>query len=294
MRRLIRARVDLKRPVGRGRRTSPGGAGAGRTSEVDLGPTAALLQSRWEEVERHPLHVHPDRDALLRLAQRLARLESETGELSAKIDGTADTVARRFGRLLELLERWGYVQDWQLTERGSVLARCYHECDLLVVESLARGLLDGLDAPTVAALVSCFTYEHRSRTVPPSTWLPTAVARERHRAIVRLADRLRNDEETARLAPTRAPDATFASVAYGWASGGDLQSVLGDEELSGGDFVRNIKQLVDLLRQLGDIAPDPLTATASRRAAEALFRGVVASSAGIDEPGGDGDVDSGS
>ena len=39
-----------------------------------------------------------------------------------------------------------------------------------------------------------------------------------------------------------------------------MSEVLGDEELSGGDFVRNIKTLIDLVRQVGDIAPDPVTA----------------------------------
>jgi ATP-dependent RNA helicase HelY len=54
--------------------------------------------------------------------------------------------------------------------------------------------------------------------------------------------------------------------------------VLADEEVSGGDFVRNVKQLMDLLQQLGDIAPRPETAAAARAAADAIFRGVVAAS----------------
>jgi len=54
--------------------------------------------------------------------------------------------------------------------------------------------------------------------------------------------------------------------------------VLGDEEISGGDFVRNVKQLLDLLRQLGDVARGPATAKAARDAADRLFRGVVAAS----------------
>ena len=35
-----------------------------------------------------------------------------------------------------------------------------------------------------------------------------------------------------------------------------------------GDFVRNVKQLVDLLRQLAVVAPDPPTAAAAHRAAD--------------------------
>ena len=51
-----------------------------------------------------------------------------------------------------------------------------------------------------------------------------------------------------------------------------------DEQVSGGDFVRNVKQLIDLLRQVGEVAPEPQTAAAARRAADNLFRGVVAAS----------------
>ena len=41
-------------------------------------------------------------------------------------------------------------------------------------------------------------------------------------------------------------------LAHAWAAGEDLAEVISDEEISGGDFVRNVKQLIDLVRQLGD------------------------------------------
>ena len=62
-------------------------------------------------------------------------------------------------------------EDWALTERGRVLARTYHECDLLVAEAMASGALDDLDPATLAGLVSCFTYERRDDRFggPPPT-----------------------------------------------------------------------------------------------------------------------------
>jgi ATP-dependent RNA helicase HelY len=51
--------------------------------------------------------------------------------------------------------------------------------------------------------------------------------------------------------------------------------------MTGGDFVRNVKQLIDLLRQVGDVAPRPETASTARSAADALFRGVVAASSTV-------------
>jgi ATP-dependent RNA helicase HelY len=98
-----------------------------------------------------------------------------------------------------------------------------------------------------------------------------------------MADELRRDEEAAGLPVTRAPDAGFAALAHAWAAGEPLGEVLGDEELSGGDFVRNVKTLIDLVRQVGDVAPDPATARAARQAADALHRGVVSISSTLDE-----------
>ncbi|MGA7419629.1 MAG: hypothetical protein WBW80_16650, partial [Acidimicrobiales bacterium] len=61
-----------------------------------------------------------------------------------------------------------------------------------------------------------------------------------------------------------------------WAEGGLLSSVLADCEVAPGDFVRNVRQLIDLLRQLAQVAPSPSTAEAAELAVGLLRRGVVA------------------
>ena len=198
--------------------------------------------------------------------------------------------------MLRVLGTWGYVDGWSLTEAGERLARLYHECDLLVAEVVGNGLFDGLDAPGVAALASVFTYEHRRPGPPPAPHLPTGRVRQRWLEVEKLAEDLNSAEKEAGLPLTRTPDAGFTAAAFAWASGGDLDEVMGAEDISGGDFVRNVKQLIDLLRQLGDVASQPATATAARRAADQLFRGVVAASSVVGtggppagaEAGGDG------
>ncbi len=40
--------------------------------------------------------------------------------------------------------------------------------------------------------------------------------------------------------------------------------------MTGGDFVRNVKQTIDLLRQIGDVAPDPDTASDGTRRGRCL------------------------
>jgi len=73
-------------------------------------------------------------------------------------------------------------------------------------------------------------------------------------------------------------------AAHDWAGGLALHRVLEDDAMSGGDFVRNVKQLIDLLRQLALAAPSPATARAARQGADDLFRGVVAASSVVEVP----------
>ena len=74
------------------------------------------------------------------------------------------------------------------------------------------------------------------------------------------------------------PDPGFVAIAHAWAAGGDLDGVLEDEDLSGGDFVRNMKQLIDLLRQIADAAPSDATRRTANQAADRCFRGLIAAS----------------
>jgi ATP-dependent RNA helicase HelY len=110
---------------------------------------------------------------------------------------------------------------------------------------------------------------------------PNRTVRDRVTEIERISRDLSVVEDEAGLPETRPPDPGFAAVAHAWAAGKDLEDVLIDEEMTGGDFVRNVKQLIDLLRQVGDVAPRPETAAAARSAADALFRGVVAASSTV-------------
>jgi len=231
----------------------------------------------------HPVHDCPDRDRHLRALGQLDRARRELSDMRREVRSRTESLARRFDRVLRLLEAWGYLDGWALTPRGEVLARTYHESDLLVAEAMASGLLDGLDHAALAGLVSCFTYEQRGPGPAPPPWFPSRLVRGRWGELERLADELRTDEEAAGLPATRPPDPGFLALAHAWAAGEPLGEVLGDEDVSGGDFVRNVKTLIDLVRQIGEVAPNPDTGRAARQAADALHRGVVSISSTLDE-----------
>ncbi len=196
-------------------------------------------------------------------------------------------LSRHLDRRLALLRRRGYVhaQQWVLTDRGMLLSRIYHESDLLIAELLAGGVFDGLAPAELAGVVSACTFESRAGHWRPEPVPPPAVT-DRLEAVSSFAGRLQGEEEGEGLSLTRHPDPGFAEAAWRWARGQPLERVLERAALAPGDFVRNARQLVDLLRQLHLVAPSGDTALAARSAADAVQRGVVAAWSGLSiEPG---------
>ena len=86
----------------------------------------------------------------------------------------------------------------------------------------------------------------------------------------------------AGVTETRRPDAGFAPVAHAWADGETIEILLDSEpDMTAGDFVRNVKLLIDLLRQVAAVAPNAATRTCARQAADSIHRGVVALSGSV-------------
>ena len=189
------------------------------------------------------------------------------------------SLSRRLDRAVELLERWRYldVAAWKLTSKGDLLACLYHESDLLAAEALSQGIFDRLDAPTLAAVVSGCTFEARKgrRRAPPQ---PPRGSSQARRAVRAVGPPARGRRTRRAFWRTRAPDPGFAEAAWRWARGEGLVRVLERGELAAGDFVRNAKQLIDLLSQIAYLAPEPSTAAVAANAASKLTRGVVAAS----------------
>ncbi|MDJ0924672.1 MAG: DEAD/DEAH box helicase [Acidimicrobiia bacterium] len=213
----------------------------------------------------------PDLMSHLDWIKRLRRAESEIRRLRGRLDRSEEGLVSTFRALLGLLEAWGYVDGWLLTAKGEQLRFVYNELDLLLTESVDRGLLDDLSAAELAAVASLFTYE--SRRLESENGLASGVIAQRAGEIEELALELTAAERAARVPETRLPERGFAATAHAWAAGHDLEDLF-DDDMAAGDFVRNCRQLIDVLRQLRDEFP-----RLKRTAAEAvrrMDRGVVA------------------
>ena len=157
--------------------------------------------------------------------------------------------------------------------------RLYSELDLVAAECLRTGLWDDLTVPELAAALSVLVFEARRPDDASPPRVPGGRVRDVIKEMVKLWGQLDALERDHHLDFLRQPDAGFAWAAYRWAEGDELDDVLNVVELAAGDFVRWMKQLLDLAGQVADAAGDgPLRDTA-REVVAAVRRGVVAYSA---------------
>ncbi len=219
-----------------------------------------------------PVATCPDLADHLGWVRRIERVERDLKRLTRRLGKHGEAgLVERFTAIRSLLADWGYVKGWALTERGETLRFIYNELDLLLTESVRKGLFGDLDGPGLAGLVSMFTFQPRAADAEGG-WPSESVA-DAGRAVLELWNELSRSERGHGLPETRPPEAGFAALAHAWSAGYELDDLFEDESAAG-DFVRNCRQLLDLLRQIRDGFAD-LGGVASA-AIRSMDRGIVA------------------
>ena len=254
----------------------------------DFGRAAALpdQERKIAELRRalrsHPCHGCSEREDHARWSERWWKLRQETDGLIRQIQGRTNTIAKTFDRVCEVLFSYGYLET---TESGKVvigtdgqrLRRIYGEKDLLISQALRQGAFDDLDAAEIAALASILVFQAKRedrglRPRMPSVSLETSVD-----IVVKEWSALEDTEEANKLPLTGEPELGLMWPIFKWAKGRHLQEVLSGTDLAAGDFVRWVKQVIDLLDQLAKIPGlDPRIARLCSEAITLVRRGVVA------------------
>nr|WP_223875164.1 DEAD/DEAH box helicase [Nanchangia anserum] len=241
-------------------------------------PFAPTVEQLREDVRTHPCHRCPDRKAHQAKARTYIRRMRKREGVDRDIARQTSSIGTTFERVREVLTVLGYLtEDGTLTDAGRLLALIHTEYDLLLSEVIRAGALTKLGAADLAGALSACIYVPRSETTGESIQA-TRHRSALHRALGAIEDakaRIGAVESEAQAPRTGQPDPAMARAVTRWASGAGLEDILDQVEgLTPGDFVRHIKQVIDLLRQLRLAAPD--MATSATAAISALRRGVVA------------------
>lgn len=261
------------------------GGGRGRPQ------TRGSARGRGSHPGRHGRRRPSDRrvDRAVVDAERHAeRVGARVSRLKDRIKLAKGGLARQLDATNEVLNSFGCADGWSLTATGDCLRSVFHECDLLTVLCLRDGVLDGAVPAQLAGLVSVLTYEHRSSQPPPAPRYPDSDTRERAAHIFELASQINRAEREHNVVPSRSPDASFFAVARAWADGTAYADLWrgeagGAQTPSGGDFVRQMRQLIDLVDRIAGIAPQQRTRRTATDACSALDRGVVAAAARVSD-----------
>jgi ATP-dependent RNA helicase HelY len=225
---------------------------------LDHGTPRDVAELR-RKLRRHPCHDCPDREQHARHGERYVRLQREVEDLERQISGRSHVIARTFERVCAVLEELGYLDGDTVTPDGNRLGGIYSELDLLAAECLRRGFWRGLNPAELAACVSVLTFESRQQTDDAGpVRLPKGPVRDVLSDMTRTWGELDQIERRSRLSFLREPDHGFVWAAYRWVRGAKLEDVLESVPgLTPGDFVRAVKQLMDLLDQIaGAAGPD--------------------------------------
>ena len=263
---------NLTPPPPRSRERGPRSAGA---------PGSDRIEELRRRLRDHPCHGCPDREDHARWAERWFKLDRDSRTLRRRIEQRTNTIARQFDRVCEVLDALDYLDADTVTPRGRALMRIYNEMDLVTAEALRTGLWDHLDASQLAAVLSALVFESRRADDAAAPRIPGGAVRDVLKDMTSLWADLEALEKEHKLDQLREPDFGFCWAAFRWAEGDDLDDLLEATELAAGDFVRWMKQLLDLAGQVGDVAGGRLRETA-REAVDRLRRGVVAYSSVAD------------
>ena len=246
--------------------------GERRNSRRDIEAEIARLR---KEMKSHPAHQCPQREDHARIAEKSKRLEKESAGLKSRMESRTNVIPRTFDRVSAILRELRYISGQELTEKGKVLTRIYSESDLLLTEMIFDDLFAGVSASDLVALLSGLIFEGRGER----SKIPR-IPRSLEPLVKRTASlwgELTFLEEEHGLAPQREPNFDLAWTSYRWANGNSLHSILRETEIPVGDFVRNMRQIIDLLGQLLDA--QPALSLLAREAIKKIDRGVVAYSA---------------
>ena len=227
-------------------------AGRGDRDAASVGDIAEIRR----KLRRHPCHDCPEREEHARYGERYVRLQREIEDLQQQISGRSHVIARTFQRVCTVLEELGYLDGDTVTPDGRRLGGIYSELDLLAAECLRRGFWTGLNPAELAACVSVLAFESRQQSdeAGPAR-LPKGPVGDVLTDMTRTWTELDQMERRNGLSFLREPDLGFVWAAYRWVRGAKLEDVLESVPgLTPGDFVRSIKQLMDLLDQIAGAA----------------------------------------
>lgn len=232
------------------------------------------LSDLKRQIEQHPCRNCPDVNTHFSWWRKYTSAHIQAVRLQREIDAKTATVTKEFDGVCQILSELKYLtQDHQVTALGARLAGLYCENDLLLALSLERDDWSVLEPAEVAALAAAFLGIERGAQRDIEVLNVPTNLKQSLNLVAHHAKRLTKIENHYGITPSLGPSFGICEGIYLWAKGFDLEACLDSTGLSAGDFVRVVKQVLDLLGQIVKVDSSLDQISSARKL---MRRGVVA------------------
>ncbi|KAK9370626.1 rRNA-processing arch domain-containing protein [Lipomyces kononenkoae] len=208
------------------------------------------LQSKLKE---SPLTGAPDLDDLYSKYVEKIDLGTDIKALQKKIE-----TAHKIMQLDELkcrkrvLRRLGFISEADIIEvKGRVACEISTGDELMLTEMIFNGIFNDLTPEQIAALLSCFVFQEKSKETPK---MPAELAKPL-RDLKDTARRIANVSRESKLEISEEDyvegfKSSLMEVVYSWAQGATFAQICKMTDVYEGSLIRMFKRLEELLRQM--------------------------------------------
>ena len=256
----------------------------------------ATIERLREQERTHPCAGCSDIQQHLRWGYHWMREHKELEQVRERYESRTGSVARTFDHICDVLTYLNYLQPASadkrnniisLTNRGQLLRRLYNELDIVFAEALCEGIFNNLTPLELLSCLSALVYESRGPSGGEPRRYPGGEDGTVFTTVLHMKElfmRISALCANAHLPVLRPLEFGAVDIMYDWANGADLAEIIRNTDITGGDFVRQAKRLIDLLTQLANAGEylqnidgvDDHLASSAHEAAKLINRGVVA------------------
>jgi len=229
------------------------------------------------KLKNHVCHRCPQIQEHLRFGENIERNKKYIKSLQSHLENDYVNLSKKCDQVIDLLAKLDYIITTEdkltLTKWGKFLKQIHSEFDLLIIESLRRNYLNNLSPIQLSCLLSGFVYNPRrdELEIPVNV---DEIIKNNANQILKLSDEIIDIEKRNKITNIKNPHFGMANIIKQWCNDVNLKRILLKTDIAPGDFVRNVKQIIDLLRQIKRLNIPGITNTADE-AILLLDKGVV-------------------
>jgi len=226
------------------------------TTELNIAPEVLAQQAKVAALEAqlqaHPLHKSDTPATILKRRNKSLQLQAEIAERQQELGQLSQHHWEEFLHLIEILQRFGCLNELVPTHLGQVAAAIRGDNELWLGLALVSGEFDQLDPHHLAAAAAALVTENTR----PDSWVRYVLSSEVEEALAGLRSTRRQLFQLQRRYNVAFPiwlEYDLVALVEQWALGVEWLELCANTSLDEGDVVRLLRRTLDLLSQIPHI-----------------------------------------